>query len=258
MRKLSYAVAASLLVFGLAGQAHAVALGFTGSVTIQLATLSPIAILNTGAPVATVNGANAAGHLTGLQFAASPFSLPPTGMFKGLLVPVTDPAASPIFGVIIAAHNANANFAGVGNAGFGGTMPLNGSARVCLFASCGKANNAANLNIPLSVVGGPGGSTTVTGAVNLTVVGAPWTTGIAAVGTITQMGGAAPASNTGAASGTVKLVTPIFISTNIAGASAVVPAFAILNLHFVPEPGTLMLLGSGIAGLMAFGRSRVR
>jgi hypothetical protein len=26
----------------------------------------------------------------------------------------------------------------------------------------------------------------------------------------------------------------------------------------VPEPGTLMLLGSGIAGLVAFGRSRVR
>jgi hypothetical protein len=179
-------------------------------------------------------------------------------MFKGLLVPVTDPAASPIFGVIIAAHNANANFAGVGNAGFGGTMPLNGSARVCLFASCGKANNAANLNIPLSVVGGPGGSTTVTGAVNLTVVGAPWTTGTAAVGTITQMGFALPNSNTGANSGVVRLVTPIFISTNIAGASAVVPAFAFLTLHFVPEPGTLMLLGSGIAGLVAFGRSRVR
>jgi len=38
----------------------------------------------------------------------------------------------------------------------------------------------------------------------------------------------------------------------------VVPAFGILSLHFVPEPGTLMLLGSGIAGLVAFGRSRVR
>jgi hypothetical protein len=38
----------------------------------------------------------------------------------------------------------------------------------------------------------------------------------------------------------------------------VVPAFGIVSLHFVPEPGTLMLLGSGIAGLVAFGRSRVR
>jgi hypothetical protein len=52
-------------------------------------------------------------------------------------------------------------------------------------------------------------------------------------------------------------VTPIFISTNI-GAFAVVPAFGFFNLHFVPEPGTLVLLGSGIAGLVAFGRSRAR
>ena len=259
MRKLFYAVAASLLVFGLAGQAHAVALGFSGSVTIKLATLDPIAITGTG--VATVNGANAAGHLSGLQFAASPFNI------ANLLVPVTDPAASPIKGVILTAHNGAANFGaggggvGIGNGTpankFGGQMPIQGFAKVCLFGTCGSSLNAANLNIPLSVVG-VGGFTQVVGAVNLTVIGAPWTTGTAAVGTITAMGGAAPASNTGAGSGTVQLVTPIFISTNIGGASAVVPAFGILSLHFVPEPGTLMLLGSGIAGLVAFGRSRVR
>jgi hypothetical protein len=34
-------------------------------------------------------------------------------------------------------------------------------------------------------------------------------------------------------------------------------AFAILNLHFVPEPGTLMLLGTGVVGLVAFGRSKL-
>jgi hypothetical protein len=185
----------------------------------------------------------------------------------GLLVPVTDPAASPIKGVILTAHNGVANFgaggggAGIGNGTpankFGGVMPINGFAKVCLFASCGYPLNAANLNIPLSVVGA-GGFTDVVGAVNLTVIGAPWTTGTASVGTITKMGSAAPNSNTGNGSGTVQLVTPIFISTNIAGASAVVPAFGILTLHFVPEPGTLLLLGSGIAGLVAFGRSRVR
>jgi len=45
------------------------------------------------------------------------------------------------------------------------------------------------------------------------------------------------------------------VSTNI-GASAVLPAFGILTLQFVPEPGTLILLGSGIAGLVAIGRRR--
>ena len=90
---------------------------------------------------------------------------------------------------------------------------------------------------------------------NVTVIGAPWTTGTAAVGTVTVMGGVSPLSNTGAPSGLVTLVTPIFISTNIP-ASAVVPGFGILTLHFVPEPGTLLLLASGVAGLVAFGRSR--
>ena len=159
-----------------------------------------------------------------------------------------------IAGIQVTAHNGAGAFAGSGGAGFGGTMPIVGSAKVCLFGPCSAA--VSNLNVPLTVVGA-GGVALVTGAVNLTVVGAPWTTGTAAVGTITAMGGVSPLSNTGAPSGAVTLVTPIFISTNI-GASAVVPGFGILSLHFVPEPGTLMLLGSGIAGLVAFGRSRAR
>ena len=31
-----------------------------------------------------------------------------------------------------------------------------------------------------------------------------------------------------------------------------------LTLNFVPEPGTLLLLGSGVAGLAALGRRRMR
>ena len=50
-------------------------------------------------------------------------------------------------------------------------------------------------------------------------------------------------------------MTPVFLSINI-GASAVVPIFGILDVHFIPEPGTLLLLGSGIARLVLFGRTR--
>ena len=247
MRKLSYALAASLLVFGLAGQAHAVALGFTGTLEIQLATLNPVVVEGTG--IAIVNGDGAAGHLTGFQIPASPFAT------AGFVLPVTDPVVFPIAGVQVTGHNAAGNFAGSGGAGFGGSMAIIGASKICLFGTCGAA--VSNLSVPLTVVG-VGGVALVTGAVNLTVLGAPWTTGTAAIGTaFTQMGGVSPQSNTGAPSGTVTLVTPIFVSTNI-GASAIVPAFGILTLHFVPEPGTLMLLGSGIAGLVAFGRSRVR
>jgi hypothetical protein len=131
-----------------------------------------------------------------------------------------------------------------------------GTTKVCLYGACGSETNISNLVVPLDVVGA-GGQVTVMGAVALTVIGAPWTTGTAAIGTITLMGGVAEASNTAAASGNVTLVTPIFISTNI-GSFAVVPAFGILNLHFVPEPGTIVLVGSGIAGLVALGRNRAR
>jgi hypothetical protein len=135
-------------------------------------------------------------------------------------------------------------------------MPLVGAAKVCLFGPCSAA--VQNLTVPLGNVGS-GGVSFVSAAVKITVIGSPWTTGTVAIGTITVMGGGhGPASlnsSTAAPSGVVTLVTPVFVSTNIP-ASAVVPVFGILSLHFVPEPGTLLLLGSGIAGLVLFGRTR--
>jgi len=53
----------------------------------------------------------------------------------------------------------------------------------------------------------------------------------------------------------VRPVTPIFVSTNLSP-TALLPMFGTLDLHFVPEPGTLLLLGSGIAGLVLSGRSK--
>jgi len=93
------------------------------------------------------------------------------------------------------------------------------------------------------------------------VIGAPWTAGKAAVGTLTQMGfqhgPASLTSWTAAASGQVRLVTPIFVSTNIAAIS-VLRGFALMTLHFVPEPATLLLLAAGIAALARVGRRRMR
>lgn len=246
MRKLLGVLAAGFLAMTVAGQAQAVNLGFTGGLAVQIATLAPVVI--PGAGTAVVNGSGSGGHLTSLGIGASQFGI------SGFVLPVTDPAASPIKGVQVTAVNGSGEFSGSGGAGFGGVMPILGSAKVCLFGYCSAS--VANIAVPLTVVGS-GGVTVVTGAVNLTVVGAPWTTGTAAIGTVTVMGGVNPLSNTGANSGSVSLVTPVFISTNI-GASAVLPAFAFLNLHFVPEPGTLVLVGSGIAGLVAFGRNRAR
>ena len=251
MRKLLGILAAGLLTLGAAGQAHAVALGFTGAFTLQVATLFTTV---PGAGTAIVNGSGAAGHLNGLNIAGGEFAT------MGFVLPVTDPVVSPIRGIQVTVANGIGNFVGVGGAGFGGKMPLVGVAKVCLFGACNAAGTTsspfpgANIAVPLTVIG-DGGAAAVGALVNVTVIGAPWTTGTAQIGTITVMGGVAPASNTGAASGNVTLVTPVFISTNIPS-SAVVPSFGFMRLHFVPEPGTLVLLGSGIAGLVGFGRSR--
>jgi len=247
MRKLFVLMAAGFLAIGVAGQAQAVSLGFTGALSLSFGFGDPVVL--PGAGTAIVNGSGAGGHLTGLALAGGTFAT------ASLVLPVTDPAATGngVHGVQVTGSNASASFVGSGGAGFGGDMPMNGVSKVCLLGSA-CSNAGFNISVPLSVVG-QAGAVYVTAALNLTVVGAPWTTGTAAVGTITQMGGVSPLSNTGAPSGIVNLVTPIFISTNI-GAAAVLPGFAFLTLHFVPEPGTLVLLGSGIAGLVMFGRSR--
>jgi hypothetical protein len=218
---------------------------FMGSLTLQIFQLAPIGINGSG--VASFVGEGA--HPGSLSLPASPFDV------AGLVVPVSDPAAFPIKGLDLTLHNGAGHFQG---AVLSGAMPLGGVAKVCLFAPCASAS--ANITVPLSVIG-DGGTRTASGLVDVTIGGAPWTAGVAAIGTLTQQGFShGPASNTSStvgASGQLRLVTPIFISTNIAAAS-VIPAFGILNLHFVPEPSQLLLIGGGAAGLVVADRAQRR
>ena len=182
MRKLSYALAASLLVFGLAGQAHAVSLASPAASQSRSPRWTPVVL--PGAGTAIVNGSGAGGHLTGLALAG--------GRVRdtGFVLPVTDPAAFPIAGIQVTAPTARAPSRALAAAGLGGQMPIHGASKVCLFGACSMA--VAEPERAASVVG-DGGAAIVTGAVNLTVVGAPWTTGTAAVGTIAIAGGVDPA-----------------------------------------------------------------
>ena len=243
MQSLLAAAAISLA----ASAAHAGALPFTASLSIQISTLQPIVLYGTGTAIA--NGSGGGAHINSLALAGSTFAT------AGLVVPVTDPVAFPIAGIELTVQNGAGSFATAGGT-LGGVMPLPGVAKICLFGTC--ASPAANLSAPLSAVG-VGGYQNIGAAVNLTVVGAPWTTGTAAAGTVTAMGmaygPASATSSTFAPGGHLQLVTPFVIYSHV-GASAVVPSFATLTIDFVPEPATLLLLGGGVAALCLAGRAR--
>jgi len=245
MLKLLSVLAASLLVLGAAEQASAGTVPFTGVLTLDIFGLSPVGISGSG--VAGVVGEGA--HPASLSLPASPFAA------AGQVVPVTDPAAFPIEGLVLTLHNGAGQFQG---GVLAGAMPLNGVAKVCLFKAC--SNASANVSVPLSPIGS-GGTRTASGLISVTLGGAPWTAGVAAIGESTRRGFShGPASNTSStvgASGQLRLVTPIFISTNIAAAS-VIPAFGLLDLHFVPEPSEFLLVGGGVAGLVLAGRAERR
>lgn len=243
------AAATGVGFLGMAGGAGAAVFQpFTGELALRIVGLDSIPLPGAGFAMVEARPGEP-GHLASLRLEESPFAA------TGLVVPVTDPDAYPIAGVVATVHNGAGSFAEQ-NGSLAGILPILGVAKVCLYGACSEP--VANLSVPVSVVG-KGGAVTAAGPVDVTVVGAPWTTGTVAIGTLTAMGFAygpeSGPSSTLQASGSIRLVTPIFISTNI-GAFSVVPAFGFLTLHFVPEPGTLALLGSGVLALVAVARRR--
>lgn len=235
---------ALFLCLAFASPAGAASLAFTGTLSLEVATAPAIVVSGTG--VATVNGA---GHLHSLAVPASAF------VTTNRITPYTDPALFPLVGQIVTVTNDPGSFADGGGT-LGGAMPLRGLVRLCVQYDC--AAPALNVSIPLSVVGQAGQSKSVSFLVNLTVEGAPWTSGVAVGngGATAQgfaHGAASGTSSTAGPSGVVSLVTPIFVSTGIA-ASATIPTFARLTLQFVPEPAPAVLLLMGCAALAVAGR----
>ncbi len=122
------------------------------------------------------------------------------------------------------------------------------------------------------------------GGLEFTILGAPWTLGAAVITgvpnriTLTQNGvvtsrftitetriqsgfahgPASATSSTARLGGVIQLVTPTEVSTSMASPNNLFPVFTILKLHFVPKPRLVLLLVSGVAGLVLLGRSRIR
>ena len=101
--------------------------------------------------------------------------------------------------------------------------------------------------------------------INVTVVGQKWTTGVAMATGLTSLGVPLPnVTTTGSfdltanGGGTIQLViaNKLVISGPTYGLQSTTATPTILRLRFIPEPGSLLLLGSGVLGLALVGRRR--
>ena len=259
------AVVACLGIGG-AGAAGAATLAFTGTLTLKLASLPSVVATGAGTAQVTDDGSL---HLLSLAMAGGAFG-PITAS-----IPLTANATlnSVVFTGI---SNLTGTFTGIsGGPPGGGPMGLSGIAKICglVFAPC----QYANVPIPLApTTGGAGfgigGTATTPGAVAVTMQHSPWTIGqpvmtihTAGSNVTTPIlpggfahGPASLTSSTAQPSGVLQLVSVTKAFTSLTGAFPELPFVGVMNLHLVPEPGTLLLLASGVTALALCGRRKRR
>jgi len=217
------------------------------------------------------------------------------GLALNTTIPITDPIVSNggIVEVILTSIRARPDLAtgGFGTLGnisgalastAGGlspaTLPSDGSVRICLVLT-----GCAGFFLPLDLGGtslgvqvgiGVGGILTIggTNTIMVSVLGAPYT-----VKTITNFnrtdngvidtfmengfahGPASVTSSTGQTSGVIQFVTAQHISiVGVPGNTDIAGAFSRTLVHYIPEPGLLLLLGAGTAGMVLLGGRRIK
>jgi hypothetical protein len=204
-----------------------------------------------------------------------------TGLTGSAGAPVTDPETSgTIPAIIVTATLLPGTLADLQATSLAsGILPVRGVARVCLFdVSCNSylalplSTNNANTAVGvggLLTVGGVGGF------IRVSIVAAPWTVGSGSAVNQTGSGGfktvvangfihgtasgSGGGSSTALNSGVVQLISPMQVTTTgVAGNSSLISLFSILTLHFVPEPGFLLLLAAGVVGMGILGRNRMQ
>jgi hypothetical protein len=266
MRRLVLLLASMLI----AGPAGAKTLDWHGTMDLELWQGNGITYQGSG--VATVNDSSGSAHLSTLRLAG--------GISGSGVIPITDPETTGQVKSIRVdpVRLGTGTLTGISGAPPMGqnALPIPGFARVCIFS----ANCATNLPLLLTLNSGNtgigvGGLLTLggQGTIRISLEAAPWT--LATVSgehqtkggnfvTLTRVGfvhGAASGtdSSTAANSGVIQLIAPQQVTTSgVVGNSTRQALFSTLTLHFIPEPGLLLLIASGVLGLGLVGRSRMK
>jgi len=258
-------VAAAFVLGMVASTSHAAP--FSGSVSFGLSTLTPLATSGSGSGVSTmapnqITIATAAWAQTGpVHITLAPTAAAP---LTALNLVLTAPGPCAFTG---AALGGSCALGGTANALVGGapflivpfTAAVSGGVPA-ISPQCAAGQVPCGLGLGGRLLFGPYGSYIdakdwTTAATSITVNGVPLTTGN------TQSPGpvwtTAGYDNRVAGVGTVKLVAPAGLMSTLGGD---LPLFVTMTLTYAsaPEPGTLLLLGSGVVGLAVLGNRRRR
>ena len=280
----------SIAILGIAGLASAAPMNWEGTATVKLGDFAEAR--PTGGGVATLNAltSNTPAHLDSLRLVPSRGGL--TANFTKF---VTDPdsvgnsIASVQFVGIEAQTGTFAPISGAAGSAtvtpkFNGFLPLAGIVRLCLINT--TCDTSASLILTTHTAGsstigiGIGGLLTINilgGAARISVQANPWQIKTATIydqittpinglqTTVTRKyngwahGPGSATTTTAQIGGVVQLISASQVRTNLPqGSSVKVASAQTLLIRFVPEPGMLLMIGSGIAGLVLIGRKRMR
>lgn len=266
------------LMLGPAKPANALPLNWEGTYTAVMGDFPDKTI--EGGGVATINASNGVvgvGVET-LRLAAS------RGNVMGTTTLPVDPDVDGLSGIRLDVSLGTGSFANVESAANSiapltrKTLPVYGIARFCFLSlDCSHFVDVPLQQGPDTGIGVGGQLFAEKGAVRISIEAAPWTLKTVTVTDHVLTGGGVnvtvatlmgrgfihdPASNSTAEaqpSGVVQLVTPAQITTNLAfGTNEKIGWISVLKVHFVPEPGALLSLAAGVAGLVVLARTRRR
>ena len=290
MRRVLVLLATGMLALGVGFSASAALLNFDGTISTAIGTELPV-LNNTLSGVATLNSSSGGvpAHLNTLRLAGSR-----AGGDTSAMIAITDPvvAANGIASIRINSELGTGTFQPISGGAASTTLltknvlPVRGLSKVCLLST--TCTNFLPLQLTQHTVMsgvkgvGVGGLITIGGGTNpirISIEAAPWTIktgtsideittpptpmGVKIFVNRTAMGFAhdpsSATTSTAQPSGVVQLISPMQIVTNLtSGSNAKLSLFSTLRIHFIPEPGMLLLLGSGVAGLVLLGRHRMR
>lgn len=281
------AILLGVIALFIAGQASAIIMETWTRASLQFTNLGRAEASATATGLAT---------LTTSSSTSSHLSTITAGIVNNLslnnLIPVTDPLAAPITSVILTSIRGRPDLQGGGILGnisgavansnvdiLPNTIPSTGGVTICLLVSpfppC-----VAQLDLVVGATtggvqigGGVGGILTIggTGTIRISVTGAPYTVKtVSAVNRTDNLGiqvfqehGFAHGPNsmtssTAASSGVLQVVTANHTTVVGPGPGDISGNISRTLTHFIPEPGLLLLFGSGAVGMALLGRKRIR